>query len=728
MVASTAYLDEVLRPAVMVRTLAHGSAVALLLAGLLATYLLSGRLTRPMDLMVQQLDRNAHSDTPQPLPVLADDELGRLAREFNSYLEVIARQHADLAREQERYRNLFEASPDAILMVHDEKIVDCNPATAAIFGADLDTLVGRSAADFSDRFRADDTWSLGGMAQRVVDEGTTELQTFEWTCRREDGRRFDAEVRLKLFGESGATPCLLAFIRDITRRNQAVDALRQSEEKYRQLIENASDAIVIVQDQQLVFANSRAFEMTGYSPSEMPEEALQAVIHPDDLPLVIERHRQRTTGLDGLPSTYTFRMVTRQQSTLTVQISVILVDWNGRPATLNFLRDITDQMKMEAALQQAQKMEAVGTLAGGIAHDFNNLMQAVQGHVTLIDLDLPPGHAYREHVQAIEELVDSARHLTQQLLGFARGGKYRPRPVNVNDLVADSTQLFGRTHKELVIETTTAAGPVVVVADRQQIEQVLLNMYINAGHAMPDGGTLRVSIGVLELDRMFCEPYGTTPGTYARISITDTGVGMDEATCRQVFDPFFTTKHKTRGTGLGLASAYGIVKNHSGFVTVSSEPGHGTTFQVFLPKVEDSVTRTAPSLPPLQRGHECLLLVDDEPAVTRVGRGLLERLGYDVLVADGGEAAVELLQANEGRIDLVILDMIMPGLDGRETFERLRALQPDLAVILSSGYALDGRATELMTRGCRGFIQKPFRLADLSAEVRRVLEDAPPPA
>ncbi|MDJ0723289.1 MAG: response regulator [Desulfobacterales bacterium] len=399
------------------------------------------------------------------------------------------------------------------------------------------------------------------------------------------------------------------------------------------------------------------------------------------------------------------------------------IKWtDGRMVRLQIATDITQLKAMESQLQQAQKMEAIGTLAGGIAHDFNNLLMAILGHVSLVSAEIEPMHPSREHITVVEEHIRSAMGLTKQLLGFARGGKYEVKPVDINSLLVDSATLFGRTHKELRIQTNVGEAPLVVDADRRQIEQVFLNLFINAWQAMPEGGALYLRTVRVSLDRERCEAYQIQPGEFTHIAITDTGTGMDEDICPRIFDPFFTTKDKGRGTGLGLASAYGIVKNHGGTITVDSELGHGTTFNIFLPLSDKKAYREPPLEDKLLKGAETILLVDDEDMILNVGQAILKKLGYKVVAAKGGEQALEVVRKAANDIDLVILDLIMPGMDGGTTFDCLRSLRKDLPVLLSSGYAIDGQANDIIQRGCNGFIQKPFNMTELSIQVRKILD------
>jgi PAS domain S-box-containing protein len=390
--------------------------------------------------------------------------------------------------------------------------------------------------------------------------------------------------------------------------------------------------------------------------------------------------------------------------------------------------DITDKKKaeeekskLELQLRQAQKFEAIGTLAGGIAHDFNNLLMGIQGRLSLIATELDSYDPHMEHIQAVEEYIKSAINLTRQLLGFARGGKYEVKTINICDLVENSATMFGRTRKDIRIHIKNEQPFIAVDADRGQLEQVLLNMYVNAWQAMPKGGDLYLHTGQTTLDPAFCRPHDIEPGRYAKITISDTGIGMDKTVSRQIFDPFFTTKEKGRGTGLGLASAYGIIKNHGGTISVSSELGRGTTFNIYLPASDKKIYQEASIDQKLIKGSETILLVDDEEMITDVGQAMLEKLGYHVLVSRGGQEAIQTVTDRAETIDLVILDLIMPGVDGEMVFDQIRQFDPQIPIMLSSGYAIDGQAQKIMDKGCNGFIQKPFDISKLSKKIRQIL-------
>jgi signal transduction histidine kinase/ActR/RegA family two-component response regulator len=396
----------------------------------------------------------------------------------------------------------------------------------------------------------------------------------------------------------------------------------------------------------------------------------------------------------------------------------------GTAKSIGSLIDISDRKRLEEEFRQSQKMEAVGTLAGGIAHDFNNILMGIQGYTSLMLLRLEGNHPHFERLKTIEEYVQSGAKLTRQLLAFARGGKYEVTTTNLNEIVEKTSTLFGRTKKEIRMETKFEPDLWSVDVDRGQMEQVLLNLYVNAWHAMPGGGDLYLETTNICLVENRGEIFDTASGEYVRISVKDTGVGMDEKTKSRIFEPFFTTKgmEMGRGTGLGLASVYGIVRGHGGTITVESEKGKGTTFHVCIPASHREVSRIASTREVLERGNETILLVDDEERIISIFTALLSHLGYHVLAAKSGHEALDIYRKDGNAIDLVILDMIMPGMSGGETFNLLKELNPEIKVILSSGYSLDSMASRIMENGCRSFIQKPFNLSFLSQKIREALQ------
>ncbi|MBN1227176.1 MAG: response regulator, partial [Deltaproteobacteria bacterium] len=356
-------------------------------------------------------------------------------------------------------------------------------------------------------------------------------------------------------------------------------------------------------------------------------------------------------------------------------------------------------------------------------HDFNNLLMAIEGNISLLLIDKRVDEAQRERIAKIERYILDARKVTEQLLGFAMGGKYEIRPLDINETINKTCEMFGRTKKEIKIQTQYQEGIWAVEADRGQIEQVLLNLYVNAWQAMPGGGNLYLQTENISLSREDATHFGIKQGSYVKISITDTGIGMDKDTQARIFDPFFTTKEIGRGTGLGLASAYGIIKNHGGIINVYSEIGQGTSLHIYLPASKVPVLREDDTKQDISRGAGTILVVDDEEMILDVAEGILKSLGYTVLLANEGREAIEIYHQKGAGIELVVLDIIMPGMSGGETYDRLKEIDPEVRVLLSSGYSMDGKAKDILNRGCNGFIQKPFNVRDLSIKLKEIIQD-----
>jgi len=507
---------------------------------------------------------------------------------------------------------------------------------------------------------------------------------------------------------------------EVSERLAAESELRESEARYRKLVENADDAIFILQNGLVTFSNPKTAKLTGYSAEELSKLPFEMVIHPEDRDRVMKSHHH-DTHQEAAASPYTFRIQAKDRGSRWVQSNSVSIPWNEMPAELNFLRDITQQRKLENQFYHAQKMESIGTLAGGIAHEFNNLLMAILGNSNIMMLDADPSDPAFERLKRIEISVQRGAHLTKQLLGFARGGKYEVKTLDVNGLIAHTADMFGQTRKEIKIRLSLQDGLWVIEADASQLEQMVMNLYMNAWQAMPDGGILVIESENVQLDE---KTEAVKPGPYVKITMTDTGVGMDEKIRQRIFDPFFTTKEKGKGTGLGLAAVYGIVKNHGGHIDVYSEQNKQTTFQIYLPASEKELLQEAPIAEDLPELKATLLLVDDETIVLEVTLQMLERLGYSVLVAKNGNQALALYSENRDHVDAVILDMIMPEMSGGETFDRLKEMNPEIKVLLSSGYSIDGKAEEIMGRGCKGFIQKPFTMTALSYRIRELLDES----
>ena len=516
----------------------------------------------------------------------------------------------------------------------------------------------------------------------------------------------------------------------VEARREKEAALRESEEKYRSIIENMENGYYEFDLKgNITFFNDTLADMLGYEPDELMGLNCRAYMDPESAQDVIDKYETiRRSGRPINLARYTVRR--KDGSRRTIEWTAELITDASGEATgyRGVVLDISDKLKaekekarFESRLQQVQRLEGIGTLAGGVAHDFNNLLMGIQGNVSLLLLDMEETDPQYDKLKSIEACVQGGSDLTRQLLGFARGGKYIVRALDFNLIIQNTAQMFGRTRKEITIHEKMATDLWTVMADQNQIEQVLLNLYINAWQAMPDGGQIYLESKNVELDESFARQFDIKPGRYVQISVADTGIGIDQATQQKIFEPFFTTKEIGRGTGLGLASAYGIITNHGGAIDFTSQVGEGTTFYIYLPASDTSIQKRPVVKDSLAMGSETILLVDDEPFILKVNQPMLEQLGYKVFTASGGREAIEIYDAEHRRIDMVILDMIMPDLGGGAVFDHLKSVRPDVKVLLSTGYSITGQAEEILSRGCSGFIQKPFNINQLSAKIREVL-------
>lgn len=499
-----------------------------------------------------------------------------------------------------------------------------------------------------------------------------------------------------------------------------------SEEKYRLVVESTYDAIVIVQDGVLKYANPSAVNLSGYSLKTLERMPFVELIHPDDRALVVEHHQKRLRG-ESAPSHYTFRIIDREGATRWVENRGILFEWEGQPASLSVLRDITRTRLLEEQLIQAQRLQAVGTLADGIAHDFDNMLHAISGLTQLLLLDKQPDDPETRRLREIEHSARKAGDLVRQILTFSRRIESNLIPTRLNDEIDHAVGILERTLPEKIcMELELAENLESINADQEQIEQVLMNLAINAGHAMPDGGKLTFKTKSVLLDQDFCEAnLGARPGAYVCVSISDTGCGMDRDTLNQIFEPFFTTRQPDEGIGMGLAMVYGIIKNHGGYIKCDSEPGQGTVFEIFIPIIQnkaDDPSVTADNKAALPCGNESILLVDDDPTVRAIGREMLEMFGYTVITADCGEIAITTLNGHIGHIDLVILDVNMPGMGGVNCLKHMLEENPAMRVIMASGFSPDGSVRKSLREGACGFIGKPYRIPEMLRKVREVLD------
>jgi PAS domain S-box-containing protein len=532
-------------------------------------------------------------------------------------------------------------------------------------------------------------------------------------------------VNRGFFDEHGRLTECQAVGWDITDRRRAEEALRQSEENFRTLFEQSLDGIVVLVDNRVVSANEAFAAIHGTTVSEVLGRRATDFIHPEERAAAAGRLSAAARGERLTPRDRPCRDLRADGSVVLVEARSQGIRWAGRPAVQVIMRDITQRVRLEENLREAQKMEAVGQLAGGIAHDFNNLVTGILCNVSLLKMNAESPSEVREVAGVIDGAARRAARLTNQLLGFARRGKHQDVPVDLNASVEASLNLMGRGHDpRLRILTRFAAERACVRGDPVQMEQVILNLALNARDAMPDGGTITLATDVVAICEEDCRGRAfARPGRYVVLTVSDTGPGVPEELRSRIFEPFFTTKSTGKGVGMGLAMVYGIAKNHGGWAELDAQAAPGATFRVFLPEAREMLPEPAPAAAAEPEGGPParLLLVDDESLVRTVVCRTLSDLGYEVTVAADGRQAVDLYAASAGGFDLVIIDMVMPQMDGRECLRAIRRLDPNVRAILSTGGGDDRAVRALLEEGGVGFVQKPYQAEDLANAVRLAL-------
>ena len=488
------------------------------------------------------------------------------------------------------------------------------------------------------------------------------------------------------------------------------------------ILESMNEGIIEVYTGRVVYANSAAVKLLGIP--------LENVLSAEPRALFDEAAKNRIDALLGRDEeNHAVAELTRPMELKGRQVVIRSFPVKAEAdTTILLITDVTDQRNLEYQLQHVRRMDAIGNLAGGIAHNFNNLLMGIQGNVSILIQDKAAGDPGYDELAGIERCIDSGANLTRQLLSFAKGGRTSLDMVDVNDIVAASAGMFARTRKEIHVTSRLGEAPLVAEVDASQIELALMDLYVNAWHAMSNGGTLTVTASEVKLDGAFVKPYHLAPGKYVRIDVADTGAGMDEKTIERIFEPFYTTRPMGEGTGLGLASVFGIIKQHRGIITVDSQVGAGSTFSIYLPmarslakpKAQDRL-RVISSAKLPEKGSGTILVVDDEEYILNADKAMLNELGYEVLLAKGGKEALRVFEENKDRIKLLILDLIMPDLGGEIVYDRIKSLRPDVRVILSSGYSIEGQAESILNKGCDGFIQKPYNLNQLAQKIEEIL-------
>ena len=638
--------------------------------------------------------------------------------EWTQHVEKRIRDGTKKVLEKElQYYVLFEGATDGIL-VHDMAghIIEANKVTRMLLGyekRDISEIQWRDIAD-SGHLEAQQRFF-----NRVLESARSKCT--ETILRKADGTTFTAEIcskRIRFKDEVA----LQTFIRDVSVRKAVEDRLRETKDRYQVLVESSLVGAFVIRSAIILYTNEKFEELSGFSKSELLNSQFFNLIAPEDRSMISSRESRREMGED-VPDHYEVRFLNKEGGRWWGEVRSRRIQLEEKTAILGNVVDITQRKRLEMQLLESQKMESIGTLAGGIAHDFNNLLGGILGYASLLLSDMPRDHVYYDDIYTIAETAKKAADLTNRLLAFARGGKYQVAAVDNNRIVKDVVAILSRTiDRSIAIETHLVKNLWLMKGDFQQIHQAFLNMCLNAIDAMPGGGKLTLATANVILDELFAQTQlGIKPGDYVRVTISDTGIGMDEKTKSRIFEPFFTTKPAQAAKGLGLSMVYGIVKNHEGTVLVDSILGKGTKFTMYFPRyyTDDFVTTEAPADTAVANAN--ILLIDDEAVIRRVARRMLEKGGYNVTVAQDGKEGVAKYKESPEAYDLVMLDLIMPEMNGVETSERLKEINPDVKVLFMSGYGLHDHP-ELSKSKEDVFIQKPFQTEIILQKIKDQLQ------
>jgi len=635
-----------------------------------------------------------------------------------------------LKESEARYRDLFDKSGDAMLLCDGDKIIACNDSMVRMLRIPSDNdLSGKSIYEFC---MPGEDGNL--VASRAFDEAVARNHCrVECSFRRNDNLILPVEISITVI-PLGNKKIFHAICRDITERRKAEIELRQQEENLRITLNSIGDAVIATdRSGNIVRMNPLAEKLTGWSASEAEGRTFHDIFHPVD----IDSHRTLPSPIEtvlktGQPTaqSHTCILIPRNGP------SLIIAD-NGAPirnecqeivGVVMVFRDVTEQKQVEEQLYHSQKMDSIGQLAGGIAHDFNNMLAGIMGAANLLARRLEDKPVLKASADLIIEATNRAAELTKQLLVFARKEKPATAPVGIHRIIAETLQLLKRSiDKNIQIKLTLEAQNDVVVGNAAQLQNVFLNLGLNARDAMPKGGTLSFFTESVYLDAEFCSRYSCTiaPGPYIKIQVVDNGCGMTREVQSHLFEPFFTTKANNQGSGLGLCSVYGTIKSHRGMIRCYSEVDRGTEFKVFLPlEANTPALEPMPDTPTIS-GHGRILVIDDEDLVRQMACDILEELGYQPIPACDGEEAISIMSRDKESIDLVLLDMVMPKLSGRLTYEGLKKINPEIKVIFSSGFTREYNFGDLLKeKNAKGFLQKPYLIVEMSQAVAAALNSS----
>ncbi|MCJ7686754.1 MAG: PAS domain S-box protein [Desulfobacteraceae bacterium] len=636
--------------------------------------------------------------------------------------EKLVRFQKELKAAKDRYQALFEDSREARSLTQNGKIVEVNPSWLELHGfKDKSEVIGKDVLNF---IHPDDRKTLVQRRKRWPEkmEAVYELRDVQ-----KDGSAVDVEVyssRISLEGRDA----ILATIHDITERKQTQYTLQESEERYRTLVDNLSDIVVIIDlEGKITYLNSEFEKVTGYSVQEFVGHHFAEVLVPEHKDSIDGRLNRFLPGEVSCFDDLRLAQKDGKQIPIEIKLTTLLNVSEQLTGIIGIARDISERKKLEARFLEVQKMEAIATLSGGIAHQFNNALSSITGNTWLLEMEFPENQKMMEYINPMKSAAQRMASLTAQLLAYGQGGKYDSQPMSLSDFVACTIPLIEHTiHSSIRLEGNLSPDVLNIVADPTQMRAVISAIVANANEAIEGEGHIRIATTNIDADAGFVNdhPY-LKSGPYICLSVEDDGKGMNEEAKSRIFDPFFTTHFM--GRGLGMAAVYGIVRNHGGWISVDSEPGKGTVVRVYLPATEsEEEAEKKPvtvSEEKLVGGKGTILVIDDEEDVMKITQSALEKLGYRVLTARTGKESVEIAESFEGAIDLAMLDIRLPDMSGVRVYPLIMEARPDLKVIVFSGYSIDGPVQEVLDAGADDFLQKPFSIESMSQKLNEVFED-----
>ncbi len=672
------------------------------------------------------------SQTLEGLVEYRTSQLAVKDEELKIEAEVRKQVSLELHKSEQQYREIFNATDEAIL-IHDGTtgaILDANQATQTMFGYSQETTLNLTIEELS---KGTSPYNQAEAISYMHKANQGEPQEFEWLCKRKNKELFWGEINLKS-SVIGGQRRVIAVIRDISERKDAEKELKDSEEKYRQLFENANEGMAVIQDGAFVFFNPKTLMIFGYRRKELSAKSFEDMVFPDDREIATKLFKTKLQS-DNTSKLFPLRVIAKDGYAKYIESKSISINWVGKPATLVFLTDITkrhaaelQQKKLESQLRQAQKMEAIGTLAGGIAHDFNNILAGIFGYTQLAQLNIEKTDGVKKYLEQIYDSAVRARDLVQQILTFSRQAEVELQPMDPRLVIREVLRLLRASIPATIEITEELVATNMILADPTHIHQIVMNLCTNSYHAMQDkGGTLSISLKDIRLEESETILKSIVPkkGSYIILTVSDTGIGMSKAMIEKIFDPYFTTKQKEEGTGLGLSVVHGIVENCGGYISVYSEPGLGATFKVYIPSISQKEKCSSEKpLGPMPTGSEHILVVDDEKNIVETMEQMLRSLGYQVTGHTKSAEAIQDFADRSEDFALVITDMNMPHMDGVELIKQLHALQSDISAILCTGFSKSIHEKKYVGFDFQKILMKPVIMRDLATAVREVLDNS----